>query len=212
MKVLLTQLQYYAKSLDMRLLDETKYTDEYFNSKIDTALEMTATERQTFYAQEVLDLKEYIEDDTNQFEVEMAEEVTGWRNIFSTQLPNDTSSIQGAKVNIPITSEALIVKPKEDNRVILYLNPNNMDTTDTKYTVTFEYYFFPRTDNFTEIFMTPDIYHMVKHAIGMIIYEDIRDFEKEALMEKRFNQSKSTVMNGLDVYGNDIVKPNWIGV
>jgi len=125
----------------------------------------------------------------------MGMDVSGWREVYAEE---DGVSTQTSAISYRI---------KEDNIVIIDIVPTELDNGST-YTITFDYYYIPTSD-FVETFLSGDVYHMTKHAIGMIAYEKIRDFEKEAIMQKRFDQSKRTVTNGLDYYAESCRKSNW---
>lgn len=193
--ITLEALQDYTRGLDTRLSDVKKYPDSWVDGTITTAFELCATERQPFFKQEVLDLTPYIDDGTAKFEVDMSEHIAGWREIYVT-----------AK-GIRTDHTGITFQLKEDNIVVVELDIDSL-ISSRSYEIVFDYYYVPQT-NFTETFMTRDVQHMLKHAIGMIAYEKLRDFEKEQLMSQRFEESKRTVTNSLDIYANEVTKPNW---
>ncbi len=187
LKVTIQQMRSYIRSLDERLADTVKYSDAWCDAKIGTAYEITATKRQPYLNQEVLDLNPYIEDGTEKFQVDMDKDVQGYKRIFL--------SLNGAEVVVAQTG--IRWTPEEDQSIHIDLVPSSFDTTSEN-TLTFEYYFFPTAPQ-SETFISADIYHMLRHGMEVAVYESLRDFEKMREGQQKLDESARTAVNGLDI-------------
>jgi len=191
MKVTIDALRSYARSLDERLEEKAKYSDDWIDSKINTAFELVATHRQPFLGEEVIDLNPYIEDGTSKFRVEMDEDVLGYKRIY----PNTNRIIP-----LDQTEEDILklidwsVNP--DHSVDIILSPGL--TTDEPHTLTFQYYYIPTVPE-NEMYMSADIYHMVRHGIQQSIWDALRDFQKADMAMVNLMEQVRTVINGLDI-------------
>ena len=190
-KVTLDSLRVYVRALDERLRDEKKYPDTWIDLQIDTGYELVSTDSQSFLNEEVLDLATYIADGTAKFEVEAAHDVAGFRQIFITS--GNANAIR------------YTVKP--DNKIVVDLAIASLDST-AENLITFQYYYFPRTDTGDQYFST-DIYSMVKYGIASAIYDSLHDYEKRDNFNQKLEISARSVVNGWDYFGNDVVKSNW---
>ena len=185
-KVTIDQMRMYVRSLDERLIDTTKYPDSWVDGKISTAYEITATRRQPYLNQEVLDLSEYIEDGTEKFQVDMEEDVQGYKRIYF--------AIDGSEVTTGQDSVTWTVEEDQSVHVVM----NSSLPTGSIYTIVFEYYYFPTAPP-SETFISADVYHMLKHGMEISVYETLRDFEKMTVAQTKLEDSAKTVVNGLDI-------------
>ena len=190
-KVTLDSLRTYVRALDERLRDIKKYPDTWIDLQIDTGYELVSTDSQSFLNEEVLDLSTYIADGTAKFEVEAAHDVAGFRQIFITS--GNANAIQ------------YTVKP--DNKIVVDLAIASLDSI-AENLITFQYYYFPRTDTGDQYFST-DIYSMVKYGIASTVYDSLHDYEKRDSFNQKLEISARSVVNGWDYFGNDVVKSNW---
>ena len=202
--VTLDSLRSYARGLDNRVKDKNKYTDGWVDSKINAAYELVATKRQPFINQEILDLTQYILDGTTEIEAEMDEDVAGWKNI-SYEIQNHKAEDPYWVGQIPRTS-AVTWEVSPDNKVQITLE-EGLDATKG-YTMTFDYYFFPKTTSGDQ-FMSTDVYHMLRHAIASSVYDALRDYEKRDNFDNQLEYNSRTMTNGLDYNANGVVKGNW---
>ena len=202
--VTLDSLRSYARSLDARLRDTKTYPDSWIDSKIDTGYEIVSTGGQPFYKEVVLDLTEYITDGTQKFEVEMDEDVNGWKAAFYMKDNN-------YQYDFPIasrftTGSPVAIQIKPDNKVEIDLGTGLLATS--YHTLTFQYYYFPHTKTGDQYFST-DIYHMVRHALASSIYDALHDYEKRDNFDNQLNKQLRSVVNGHDMDAGNIVSPNW---
>jgi hypothetical protein len=188
-------LRAYTRSLETRLYNKAKYSDTWIDETINTGFAITTEKRQPFYQQEVLDLAQYITDDTSKFEVEMSEDVIGWRNIYYS------------RDNTVEFTDAATYRLMEDNKVIIDIIPSQLISKSN--TFTFEYYFAPKVTSVTDMFMSSDIYQLLKYGIGIAAYQNLHDEKSEATMLQRFEMAAKQAVNGLDIYANGVVKANW---
>jgi len=182
MKITTEDLHSFVRSLDERLIDKRKYPDSWLDDKIDKAYELTATQRQSFYAEEVLDLTEYIIDGTQKFQVDMDGDVLGYKRIFTNTKTNDITW----HVNV-------------DQSLEIYLNTDRLSGVEHR--ITFQYYYVPKTAT-NETYMSADVYRMLQQAIKYSVWDAIRDFDKSAAAFQEFKASTTTVINGLDIDAN----------
>ena len=201
-KVTTQQLRDYARSLDERLEEVQKYSDSWIDSKINAAYEMLSTYRQSFYAEEVLDLNPYIEDGTEKFSVTMDGDILGYKRIFSNHNIHLLDPLDLGVQN----ADAIMWHVQQDNTVEVYLKTDQLDATSEN-TLTFQYYYVP-TIAAEETYMSGDIYHMLRHAIQQTVWDALRDFEKANMAMANFQESVRTVINGLD---NDSSYEGWNG-
>jgi len=202
-KVTIDQMRSYARSLDERLTDRQKYVDRWIDSKINAALEMLATYRQSFYAEEVLDLTPYIIDGTDKFQTEMDGDVIGYKSIFLSNgqgLPNPLDLQYQIRPAITWTVN-------EDQSVEIVMDTNTLDPNDN-HRITFQYYYIPTVPS-TETYMSGDVWHMLRHAIQQTVWDALRDFEKANIAMANFKESTRTVVSGLDTSGT--VQHGWNG-
>jgi len=188
LKITLNQMISYIRSLDERLLDTRKYTDEWCTGKINTAYEVIATRRQPFLNEEVLDLNSYIIDGTEKFQVDMDYDVQGYKRIFVT----------------PEGSLAVTFTVRPDNIIDVFLDVGAMDSTDEN-TLTFQYYYMPTAPT-EETYLSADVYHMLRHGMEFAVYEALRDMEKFQWAQQKIEDSAKTVINGLDI---DVNNDGW---
>ncbi len=200
-KVTLDSLRSYARSLDKRVADKNKYSDAWVDSKIDAAYELVATKRQFFHNEEVLPLEEYILDGTLKFEVEMDEDVAGWKYI---QVDPQTMANYNSEFATRTTAVTYQVTP--DNKVMIELEPG-LDAT-VGYLITFSYYYFPKAATGDQYFST-DVYHAVRHGIASTVYDALRDYEKRDNFDTQLDYNAKTAVNGLDYDAGGITKANW---
>ncbi len=189
--VTLDSLRTYARGLDERLEDSKKYSDAWIDSKINTAYEMIGTKRQPFLGEDVLDLKEYIEDGTAKFEVEPDEDVNGWKQVFVTSG----------------NPEAITWTIKPDNKVIINLDIDSLNST-AENLITFQYYYFPNTKTGDQYFST-DVYRMVHQGVASSIYDALHDYEKRDNFDNQLEMQSRTMVNGLDYDAEPVRKSNW---
>lgn len=199
--VTLDSLRNYARSLDERLVNTTKYSDSWIDSKINTGYEMVATKGQSFYMEDVVDLTEYISDQTWKFEFEMDHDVTGWKAAFYMQDNNymyDYPTASRFAVGSPV---AIQVKP--DNKIEIDIDP--AIRVDLTHTVTFQYYFFPNTKTGDQYFST-DVYHMVRHGIASATYDALRDYEQRDNYDKQLALQLKEIVNTHDLDAGSVTK------
>ncbi len=190
--VTLDSLRAYARSLDERLVNVQKYNDAWVDSKINAAYELVATRRQPFIKEEVLDLHDYILDGTAKFEIDMDEDLVGYRDIYSTT-PKPT---------------AIRWNVTPDNKVMIELEVSLLDETEENL-ITLNYYFFPNTKTGDQ-YMSTDVYHMVRHGVASSIFDALQDYEKRDNYDQQLDYNTKTMVNGLDYFGDDVRKANWI--
>ena len=169
----------YARSLDERLEEKAKYTDSWIDDKINKGFEVVATSRQPFLNEEVLDLNPYIIDGTKKIEVNLDEDVVGFKRIFT----NASGGVEW------------VVNP--DNTIHITLVTSSIPTTSENL-FTVQYYYFPKAPT-TETYMSSDIYHFVQHGIEFVIWEALRDVDKMNWAKSKLDDSARTVVNGLDI-------------
>ena len=169
----------YVRTLDERLADTHKYTDDWCITKINTAYEIISTRRQPFLNEEVLDLNPYIIDGTEKFQVDMEYDVLGYKRIFVT----------------PAESLAVQTKVRPDNIVDVTLEIQQLISTDEN-TLTFQYWYIPTAPS-VETYMSADVYHLLRHGMESSVYESLRDLEKMAWADDKIEKSARTVINGL---------------
>ncbi len=184
----------YARSLDERLINEQQYTNDWIDSKIDTAYEVVATRRQPFQTEEVLDLTDYIKDGTEKFQVDMEYDVLGYKRIFATigEQPFNQDDLLTS-----IYTQGVLWKVRPDNVIDIELNTQQLNA-DIPTTLTFQYYYIPVHPE-TETYLSSDVYHMIRHGMEFSIYEALRDTEKFQLAQAKLDESARTVINGLDI-------------
>jgi len=206
MAVLVTidKLRDYTRSLDERLINTTKYPDSWVESKINTAYELVATKAQSFLKEDVIDLADYITDGTWKFEIEMDEDVVGWKSAFYMK-DNDYMFDYPVASRFP-TGSPVAIQIKPDNSIIVDIDPSIR--TDSTHTVTFQYYFFPNTKTGDQYFST-DVYHMVRHAIASSTYDSLRDFEQRDNYDKQLAMQVREVVNTHDMDAGNVSLPNW---
>ena len=202
--VTLDSLRSYARGLDERVADKNKYSDAWIDAKINAGYELCATKRQFFHNEEVLPLKQYIIDGTLEFEVEMGEDVAGWKFI---QIDPKSATNYNSELSTPTT--AITYKVGNDNKVLVTIVPG-LDPS-VGYSITFSYYFFPRTTSGDQYFST-DIYHAVRHGIASSVYDALRDYEKRDNFDTQLDYNAKTATNGLDYDAGGITKSNWIDI
>lgn len=193
LKITTKQLRDYTRSLDERLEDRYKYPDSWIDSKINAAYEMLSTYRQSFYAEEVLDLNQYILDGTEKFPVTMDGDVLGYKRIFTN---HNIHRLDPLDLKV-LDANAITWNVMQDHTVEVMLDVNNLDPT-TDNTITFQYYYIPTLAQ-EETFMSGDVYHMLRHAIQQTTWDALRDYEKANMAMQNFQESARTVINGLDI-------------
>jgi len=189
--VTLDTLRNYARGLDERLNNKTKYPDTWIDSKINTGYELVSSKRQPFLNEEVLDLTQYIIDGTAKFEVEMDMDVGGWKQVFPTSA----------------NPEAIHWTTKPDNKTVVNLDINSLKPQDENL-LTFQYYYFPSTTTGDQYFST-DIYHMVRHGIASAIYDALHDYEKRDDFDRQLEMGARSAVNGLDYDAFNVVGNNF---
>ena len=194
--ITIAQLRKYTRDLETRLGNKAKYPDSWIDDTINTGFLLSSNKRQPFFKSETLDLTQYIIDSTAKFEVDVSEDVIGWRNIFYKR--------EGTVIYTDAVSWQLL----EDNKIVVDIIPSALNSSESN-TITFEYYFSPKVDSITEMFMPSDVLQMLKYGIGVAAFQNIRDEKSEGNMLQRFEAVSKLVTNGLDIYGNDVVKSNW---
>ncbi len=192
LKITIEQMRLYVRSLDERLADTVKYPDTWCDSRVNTGYEITATTRQPFLNEEILDLNPYITDGTTKFEVDMDGDVQGYKRIYA-ELGGAVRDKYTA--NIPQTAVRWEVNPNQT--IAVTLSVSSFDTTVSN-NLTFQYYYFPTVPE-SETYMSADVYHMLRHAIEVSTFETIRDYEKMNLSQQKLDQSARTAVNGLDI-------------
>ena len=190
--VAIDSLRTYARSLDNRLKNKTMYPDSWIDNKIDSGYEIVVTKRQPFIKEDVLDLTDYISDGVAKFEVEMDEDVAGYRDIYSTS--TDPTAIRWVKT--------------PDNKIMIELDTANLNAADENL-ITFNYYFFPSTKTGDQ-YMSTDVYHMVRHAIASSVYDALHDYKRRDEFDVQLEYNSRTMVNGLDTYAEDSRKSNWV--
>lgn len=177
-KVTTDSLRIYVRSLDERIEEKAKYPDSWVDLRINEAYEMLSTYRQSFLNEEILDLKQHIIDGVSKLEIDLDYDVVGFKRIFSTS----------NKIKWEVTPDNVIHLTLDIDRI----NPDE----DNLFTV--QYYYFPTVVS-TEVFMSADIYQMLRHAIQYTVWSEMRDIEKAGTAMARFMESARTVINGLDI-------------
>lgn len=185
-RVTLASMKAYVRSLDERLIDETKYTDAWVVGKINTGYEIIATRRQPFLNEEVLDLTDYITDGTEIFQADMDYDVLGYKRIFSTTDGSDNA-----------LTDAIQWTVSDDQSISIELVTDSLSTTVTN-TITFQYWYIPTAPE-VETYMSADVYHMLRHGMELSVYETLRDFEKRDQAQAKIESSAKSVINGLDI-------------
>lgn len=198
-KVTIEQMRAYIRSLDERIADTQKYTNEWVDSRINTAYEITGTARQPWLNSETLDLNPYIIDGTEKFQVDMEYDVQGYKRIFP-ELDGSTKydpMFPGALNYGTVNATAVKWVANPDHTVDVWLDLTAFDTSVTN-TITFEYYYFPTAPE-SETYMSADMYHFLRHGMEVSIYETLRDNEQLQISQAKLDKTAAEMVNGLDI-------------
>lgn len=152
----LTQLRAVARSKDERLLDEDRYPNSWIDDKIEHGFEVAESAKQVFYTKESYDFTADIEAGLTEVEIILQKEPH-----FVFEINHNDSFITSVTGN---------------NHILVQILPAAAGSTDK--TIEVKYFFYP-TLPFTEIEMSPEVYHFWRHCLYVNLYGSLRDKENE---------------------------------
>lgn len=161
----IAQLQEYARSVDKRLEDTTKYSDTWINYRIEEGFAIAQDIKPVFYTIEKYDLENNIVvDELTEVEIILQEE------------PHSVLAVECDLNFFEVTT-------MPNNHVVLKRRENVPLTTD--FIVKVRYYFYP-TLPITNIEMTMEMYKLVKDGIAIACFSLLHDKENE-----QYHQAKA---------------------
>lgn len=146
-----------ARSKDERLADVDMYSDAKIDELIEKGFETAESGKQVFYTTEKYDLSADIADGLDKVEIILQKEP---HNIYSTLYD-------------PYGFNATITG---NNHIVVDIYDSASTLVDK--TVSVSYFFYP-TLPFTEIEMSPEVYHFYRHCLYVNLYGSLRDKESE---------------------------------
>lgn len=155
-----------ARSKDERLEDTDKYPDSWIDTQIEHGFEVAESSKQVFYTTEKYDLTADI--DAGLSEVEII-------------LQKEPHKIYGVKCD----TYGLKVDITGNKHLIITIDPSAVSLTDK--TVVVSYFFYP-TLPFTEIEMSPEVYHFFRHCLYVNLYGSLRDKENELYHQQQVDK------------------------
>ena len=153
----IAQLRELARSKDERLADVDLYSDAHIDEYIEKGFEVCEDAKQVFYTKEKYDFTANIEDGLTKVEIILQEEP---HNIYAIDYDKYLFSVE-------ITG---------NKHVIVTFNDAAKTALDKSITV--KYFYYP-TLPFTEIEMSPEVYHLFRHSLYVNLYGSLRDKENE---------------------------------
>jgi hypothetical protein len=146
-----------ARYKDSRLSDTKKYPDSWIDDKIEKGFETAESAKQVFYTSETYDITQDIVDGLTEVEIILQKEP---HRIYAVIMNN----------------AGLSYEVQGNNHIIIKITPSATEATDN--TIKVNYFFYP-TLPFTEIEMSPEVYHFFRHCLYVNIYGSLMDKESE---------------------------------
>lgn len=161
----LSQLREYARSLDTRLEDTSRYNDTWLDYRIEEGIAIAQDIKPIFYTIEIYNMTEYFTTDG------MTE-----TEILLQKEPHSVYAVE-------CDQNYFDVRVSSNNHIEISRKPNTVEPTD--YLVTVRYFFYPTLPiNYIE--MNMEMYKLVKDGIAIACFSFMRDKENE-----QYHQAKA---------------------
>lgn len=174
----LADIRALARSKDERLEDTDRYPDASIDKYIEQGFETAESGRQVFYTSEKYDLSADVASGLTKVEIILQKE------------PHRVYSID---CDVGIFTPTVT----GNQHIIVDILPSAAIATDK--TITVKYFFYP-TLPFTEIEMSPEVYHYFRHCLYVNIYGSLRDKESEMYHQAQVDKfiKEGTFTNPMD--------------
>lgn len=151
----------YARSRDERFANTVIYPDSKMQTLIEEAFAVAQDIRPLFAATETYDLEANVTiDGLTEMEILLQKEPQSIRAL---------TDYNQFYFDYEITA---------NNHVIMKVKDNTVKPDDNNYKVTVKYFYYPLMP-LTEIELSVDSYRLVKAAIGIVLFSELRDYEQE---------------------------------
>ena len=199
MKRLVTkdQLISYMKELDTRC---KKWTDDQFDRAINNGFAELCTVIQPFVSQVNVDLEDYYELGESTFDINLIGDST---SIYDLYLMKETTSEHIWKQDEEKTRDPYMIWKDAVNSDVVHVDLSKDLQRRTFERAVVKYFYVP-TAEFTELYISSDVYVALEAAISSAAYSILHDVEKSGQMRTQFTRLGSAV---IEPYPQDYLDP-----
>jgi hypothetical protein len=151
----------------------TKLTDKKIDEIIDQAYAELATLVQAFSDEEVVSVKDYLENGETKFTIDVLEDVSSIYDIYAT-IENPDSGFPHGIQKIR-DSEIVYLDNRYNGRVHVDLSKKLLDIDN----IVIKYYYVPTAET-EEVYMDAQVMLALRNAIGITLYDYIKDIESSS--------------------------------